>query len=157
MRLIVQWLRKMLFVMEEGLCGAWGEDSNDTLWISLLRLLIRLSHLLSTSLTIRISLSLSTSIHFTLPSRMQTPSVSANYIPPGESSVPLIVDTFMFDSMAREASLIHSDLLEKVISMTGSAEDWQCEEEVTADSTDGQTTACPCPGLWITSRPLRLD
>lgn len=42
-----------------------------------------------------------------------------------ESSVPLIVDMFMCDSMVGEVSLIHSDLMEKVISMTGTAEDWQ--------------------------------
>lgn len=88
---------------------------------------------------------------------MYPASMSAYYIPPVGSSVPLIVDTFMCDSMAGKASLIHSDPKIKVISMTGTAEDWQCEEEEAADSTDGQTTVCSCPGLWITSRPLRLD
>lgn len=62
MRLIVQWVRKTLFVMEEGPCAAWGGDSNDTPWISLLRLLIRSSHLLSSTITIPTSFSLSTSI-----------------------------------------------------------------------------------------------
>lgn len=88
---------------------------------------------------------------------MQTASVPAYYIPPVASSVSLIMDTFMCDSMAGDASLIHSDLLEKIISLTRAAEDRQCEEKVAADSTDGQATTCPCPGLWITSRPLRLD
>lgn len=74
-----------------------------------------------------------------------------------ESTVPLIVDTFMCGSMAREASLIHSDLIENVISITCTAEDWLYEEEVAAGGTDGKMATCPCPGLWITSRPLRLD
>lgn len=63
----------------------------------------------------------------------------------------------MCDSMAAEASLLRSDLVGKVVSMTRTAEDWLYEEEVAAGGTDGQTAACPRPGLWITSRPLRLD
>ncbi|GAA6104084.1 uncharacterized [Tachysurus ichikawai] len=59
--------------------------------------------------------------------------------------------------MAGEALLVDSDLMENVISMSSTAEDWLYEEEVAAGGTDGQMVACPRPGLWITSRPLRLN
>lgn len=68
-----------------------------------------------------------------------------------ESSVPLIVGMLMCDSMAGEASLIHSDLIENAISITCTAEDWLSEEEVAAGGTDGKMATCPCLGLWIAS------
>ena len=56
---------------------------------------------------------------------------------------------FVCDRTAGDGSVVRSAPVERVASMTGTAEDWQNVEDVAAGGTDGRMATCPCLGLCV--------